>query len=81
MLDYAIDNWNTPNRGKALEILAQNEDALNRLNGFEGTDNPDIDGLDDEFGDLDGLSGAEIEQELTGKKRPAKKKGFFKKVG
>lgn len=81
MLDYAIDNWNTSNRGKALEILAQNEDALNRLNGFEGTENPDMDGLDDEFGDIEGFSGAEIEQELTGKKRPAKKKGFFKKVG
>jgi len=81
MLDYAIDNWNTPNREKALEILAKNEDALNRLNGFDGTEDPELDGLDDEFGDLDGLSGAEIEQELNGKKRPAKKKGFFKKIG
>jgi hypothetical protein len=81
MLDYAIDNWNTPNREKALEILAKNEDALNRLNGFDGLEDDEIDGLDDEFGDLDGLSGAEIEQELNGKKRPAKKKGFFKKVG
>ena len=81
MLDYAIDNWNTPNREKALEILAKNEDALNRLNGFDGSEDPELDGLDDEFGDLDGLSGAEIEQELNGKKRPAKKKGFFKKIG
>jgi hypothetical protein len=81
MLDYAIDNWNTPNREKALEILAKNEDAMNRLNGFDGTDDTEMDGLDDEFGDLDGLSGAEIEQELNGKKRPAKKKGFFKKIG
>ncbi len=81
MLDYAIDNWNTPNREKALEILAKNEDALNRLNGFDGADDTEMDGLDDEFGDLDGLSGAEIEQELNGKKRPAKKKGFFKKIG
>jgi hypothetical protein len=81
MLDYAIDNWNTPNREKALEILAKNEDALNRLNGFDGSEDPEMDGLDDEFGDLDGLSGAEIEQELNGKKRPAKKKGFFKKIG
>lgn len=81
MLDYAIDNWNTPNREKALEILAKNEDALNRLNGFDGSEDSEMDGLDDEFGDLDGLSGAEIEQELNGKKRPAKKKGFFKKIG
>ena len=81
MLDYAIDNWNTPNREKALEILAKNEDAMNRLNGFDGADDTEMDGLDDEFGDLDGLSGAEIEQELNGKKRPAKKKGFFKKIG
>lgn len=81
MLDYAIDNWNTPNREKALEILAKNEDALNRLNGFDGADDTEMDGLDDEFGDLDGLSGAEIEQELNGKKRPAKKKRFFKKIG
>ena len=27
MLDYAIDNWYTPNRDKALQILAKNEDA------------------------------------------------------
>jgi hypothetical protein len=81
MLDYAIDNWNPPNREKALEILAKNEDAMNRLNGFDGADDTEMDGLDDEFGDLDGLSGAEIEQELNGKKRPAKKKGFFKKIG
>lgn len=81
MLDYAIDNWNTPNREKALDILAKNEDALNRLNGFDGDDDNELDGLDDAFDDLDGLSGAEIERELNGKKRPAKKKGFFKKIG
>lgn len=81
MLDYAIENWNTPNRDKALAILARNEDALNRLNGFDGEEDSDLDGLDDDFSDLDGLSGAEIEQELNGKKRPAKKKGFFKKIG
>lgn len=81
MLDYAIDSWNTPNREKALEILAKNEDAWNKLNGFDDTEDPEMDGLDDEFGDLDGLSGAEIEQELNGNKRPVKKKGFFKKIG
>ena len=81
MLNYAIDNWNTPNRAKALEILAQNEDALNRLNGFDGVEDENMDGLDDEYEDLEGLSGAEIEQELNGKKRPGKKRGFFKKIG
>jgi len=35
MLDYAITNFNTPNRDKALAILAQNEDALNKHFGMD----------------------------------------------
>ncbi len=74
MLDYAIENWNTPNRDKALEILAKNEDALNRLNGFDGEDDDELDGLDDY------LFGDDFDPENLGK-AAAKKKGFFKKVG
>ena len=82
MLDYAIENWNTPNRNKALAILAKNEDALNRLNGFDGEDDgSDLDGLDDDFNDLEGLSGGEIVKKLNSKKPKPVKKGFFKKIG
>lgn len=82
MLDYAIENWHTPNRDKALAVLAKNEDAMNRLNGFDGEDDgAEFDGLDDDFSDLEGLTLGEIDQELNGKKRKPGKKGFFKKVG
>lgn len=77
MLDYAIDNWNTPNRYKALEILAKNEEALNRINGFAGTEDLELDGLDNDYASIESIG--EIEQELNGKKRIVK--GFFKKVG
>src|ERR1035437_140837 len=70
MLDYAIDNWNTPNRDQALENLAKNETELNKINGFDGSENPELDGLDDFYG---------FDQELNGKKNG--KKGFFKKIG
>jgi len=70
MLDYAINNWHTPNRDQALENLARNEDEINQMNGFDGSEDPDLDGLDELYGDYD---------ELNGKK--AGKKGFFKKVG
>jgi hypothetical protein len=96
MLDYAIANWHTPNRTAALENLARNEDVLNRLNGIEGMpDETELDGTDDLWGFLDGLSLGEIEEELgraSRKERKAKrkakradrkknKKGFFRKVG
>ncbi|MFN8208096.1 MAG: hypothetical protein U0T82_11900 [Bacteroidales bacterium] len=55
MLDYAIESWNTPNRDKALEILAKNEEALNQLNGFDGELDPELDGLDEDIMDLSGL--------------------------
>ena len=70
MLDYAIDNWNTPNRDQALENLAKNETELNKINGFDGSEDPELDGLDDLYG---------FDQELNGKKNG--KKGFFKKIG
>ncbi len=96
MLDYAIANWNSPNRTAALENLARNEDVLNRLNGMEGMpDETEFDGTDDLWGYLDGLSLGEIDEELgkTSKKarkakrkakradRKKNKKGFFRKVG
>jgi len=70
MLDYAIKHWNTPMRDAALENLARNENELNRMNGYSGTDDYELDGLDDLFG---------FDDELNGKKTG--KKGFFKKVG
>lgn len=71
MLDYAIENWNTPNREKALEVLSQNEDALNRLNGLSGTlDDLDV---DEDWSRLDGLTDEEIIEELGGKSRSEKK--------
>jgi len=85
MLDYAIANWHTPNRDQALENLARNEDEINQMNGFDGSEDPEMDGLDD----LEGLDELEGDfDELNGKKakKPKKqknpaKKGFFKKVG
>jgi len=40
MLDYAIANWNTPNRSKALDVLAEQEEKWNKQ-----TEN--INGVDD----------------------------------
>src|ERR1035437_5646122 len=84
MLDYAISNWNTPKRDKALDILAQNEDAFNKHFGLEGIpENSDMEGIDNGWEELEGLSNADINDELNGKKKkkdkPAKK-GFFTKV-
>lgn len=96
MLDYAIANWNSPNRTAALENLARNEDVLNRLNGMEGMpDDTELDGTDDLWGFVDGLSLGEIDEELGKASRKARKakrkakraerkknkKGFFRKVG
>ncbi len=69
MLDYAIENWNTPNRDKALEILAKNEDNLNNLNGTDSLYPDDQDELNADLG------------KLFNKKKTTAKKGFFKKVG
>ena len=75
MLDYAIANWNTPNRDKALAILAQNEDALNKHFDLDGVeDNSDLEGLDDDWKELEGLSNEAISDELNGKKQKEKRK-------
>lgn len=61
MLDYAIANWNTPNREKALAILAQNEDALNKHFNMDGIpENSDLEGLDNDWDDLDGMTNEEL---------------------
>jgi hypothetical protein len=74
MLDYAIANWNTPNREKALAILEQNEDALNKHLGMDGIpENSDLEGLENDWEELEGLSNDEIAEELGGKKRKEKK--------
>lgn len=74
MLDYAIANWNTPNRDKALAILAQNEDAFNKHFSIDGIEeNSDLEGLENDWNEFDGLSNAEIAEELGGKKRKEKK--------
>ena len=73
MVDYAIAHWNTPNRDRALEILAENEDKLNFQNG--------ISGIDDELDDFDDF---DDDEELLGRlfKRRKKKRrrGFFKGI-
>jgi hypothetical protein len=69
MLDYAIKNWNTPNRNIAIQHLTAAEAKLNQNNSIDNTDTED-DGLDELYGDFD---------ELNGKSKS--KKGFFKKVG
>ena len=66
MLDYAIAHWHTPNRDKALEILAENEDKLNMQNGVAG--------LDDEFDD-DELLGR-----LFRRRKGKRKRGFFRVI-
>ena len=76
MLDYALKSWDTPNRDKALEVLARNEDAWNKKNGLsQVNDTDDLSGLDDDWPNLDGL--------LAGNTQLGKisMKGFFKKVG
>ena len=74
MLDYAISSWDTPNRDKALAILAQNEDALNKHFNMDGIpENSELEGLDDDWSDLDGLTDDEIIGMLGGKKNKAKK--------
>jgi hypothetical protein len=61
MLDYAIASWNTPNRDKALAILAQNEDALNKHFKMDGIpENSDLEGLDNDWDQLDNMSTEEI---------------------
>lgn len=48
MLNYAIANWNTPNREKALELLEQEEERWNQHNGVSGLygeDEDEINGL------------------------------------
>ncbi len=75
MLDYAIENWNTPNRDKALAILQQNEDALNLHNNMAGIpENSDLEGLDDEWEEIDGYDDDEIQELLGGKKERKEKR-------
>lgn len=71
MLDYAIENWNTPNRQKALDILEKNEVALNEHYGLSGL--LDDDDTDEDWSRLDGLTDDEIIEELGGKSRTEKK--------
>ncbi len=72
MLDYAIKHWNTPNRDKAIAILAKNEERINAENG--------ISGIDDNYNGDDW----ELEEELLGswfsKKRKKRSGGFFSKI-
>ncbi|MBT3932840.1 MAG: hypothetical protein HOF35_01155 [Bacteroidetes bacterium] len=67
MLDYAIKYWHTPNRDKALAILAQSEDEFNLMHGLDGYE----DDLDEE------LLGRIIRKKAK-KKAPPKK--FFKNL-
>lgn len=80
MLDYAIENWNTPNRDKALTILAQNEDALNKHYQLDTVpENSDLEGLDNDWSELDNLTEEELLGMLGGKKNKEKKKAKAEK--
>jgi hypothetical protein len=71
MLNYAIDNWNTSNRDKALELLEKEEERWNEHNGVSGLDAGDD---DDE---INGLGAAK----KTKKKFWSNVKNVTKKVG
>ena len=70
MVDYAIAHWDTPNRDKALEVLAENEDKLNFQNGISGIE----DGLED-FDDDEELLGR-----LFKRRKKKRRRGFFKGI-
>ena len=70
MLDYAIVHWHTPNRDKALEILAENEDKLNMQNG--------ISGIEDGFEDFD--DDEELLGRLFKRRKKKRRRGFFKGI-
>lgn len=75
MLDYAIANWNTPSRDKALAILSQNEDALNKHFQMEGIpENSDLEGLDNDWDELDDMTNDEIMGYLGKSKKRQEKK-------
>ncbi len=75
MLNYAIDNWNTPNRDKALEALEQEEERWNEHNGVNG-----LEGDEDE---INGLGRAKGKKKFWSKVKEATKKvgQGLKKVG
>lgn len=75
MLNYAIDNWNTPNRDKALEALEQEEDRWNEHNGVSG-----LEGDEDE---INGLGRAKGKKKFWSKVKEATKKvgQGLKKIG
>ncbi|MBI4946685.1 MAG: hypothetical protein HY840_09820 [Bacteroidetes bacterium] len=74
MLDYAISSWNTPNRDRALAILAQNEDALNKHFNMDGIpENSEMEGIDNDWDILDNMTTDEIMGMLGGKKGKAKR--------
>jgi len=80
MLNYAIDNWNSPNRQIALDYLEKNEQEINRLHGFE--DSEDLDGFEDDIDDQFGkIITKKSKSGKTKKVRKPQKKQFFKKVG
>ncbi len=59
MLDYAIKYWNTPNRKKALDILIENEEKLNKANGLSNLEGLESD-FDNDWSNLDNLDNEEI---------------------
>ena len=78
MLNYAIDNWNTPNRDKALEILEQEEERWNQHNGVSG-----LEGDDDDDGEINGLGAIKARKKFFKNIKVAVKKvgQGVKKVG
>jgi len=75
MLNYAIENWSTPNRDHALDMLEKEEERWNEHNGVNGLGNLD----DDEF---DGLGAKKGTKKFWGKvKETVKKVGAGVKQG
>ncbi len=91
MLNYAIDNWNTPNRNRALDILEDEEEKLIlagaiQLHGLEN--DPDIPWETEAFSGLAGTNEepgylydySEMGSLGSRKKKEKNTKGFFNKV-
>lgn len=77
MLNYAIEKWHTPERGKALDMLEKEEERWNEHNGISGLYG------DDDYDEVNGLGKIKAPKKFFSKiKQVVKKVGeTAKKVG
>jgi hypothetical protein len=83
MLDYSIKHFWTPERNKAMRILALNEAKINKISGISeddllGADDDDLDGIVDyddvyEFNGLGDLGGKEKRKQVKAERKAEKK--------